>query len=124
MRYAVSEKIDMSNQEKRVCYPEINNVKHRAYTKGPRRLRNLGNTYYMNALFQYFAAQTSSVWSSSKQLLRKKGRNSKDQVLALLKVTPNTEVYIQCKQDLLPKLSCHNLLITHTNMQMKLSLFF
>lgn len=54
----------MSNQEKRFCYPEINNVKHRAYTKGPRRFRNLGNTSYMNALFQYFAAETSSVWSA------------------------------------------------------------
>ena len=43
-KYAANEKFVMSTQEKQASYPEINVVKHTVTAKGPRGLRNLGNT--------------------------------------------------------------------------------
>ena len=45
-KYAANQK---SVMEKQASYPDINVVKHTVTTKGPRRLRNSGNTCYMNA---------------------------------------------------------------------------
>ena len=78
----------MSNQEKQASYPESNIVKLTVFTKGPRVLRNLGNTCYLNEIFQCLAEEGSSLRISSKQLARKEGRFLKEQVLALLKVVP------------------------------------
>ena len=89
-KYAVSQKCEMSTQEKQASYPESNVVKHAVTTKGPRGLRNLENCY-MHVIFQYLAEGTSSLRSSPKQLVRKEGRNLKEQVLALLKLVHNTE---------------------------------
>ena len=88
-KYAVNQKCEMSTQEKQASYPE-SNVKHAVTTKGPRGLRNLENCY-MHVIFQCLAEGTSSLRSSPKQLVRKEGRNLKEQVLALLKLVHNTE---------------------------------
>ena len=81
----------MATQEKQASYPEINVVKHSVTTKGSRGLRNLGNTYYMNEIFQCFTEGFSSLRSSLKQLVRKEGGNLQKQVLTFLKLAYNTE---------------------------------
>ena len=43
MKHVVDQKCEMSNQEKQASYPEGNIESN--VTKGPQRLRNLGNTY-------------------------------------------------------------------------------
>ena len=90
MKYAVNQKSKMSNQEKQACYPESNNVKYTVIVKETHGL-NLGNTCHMNAISQCLAEEASSLRSSSKQLVKKKGINFKELVFALLKVVHNTE---------------------------------
>ena len=45
----------------------------------------------MNAIFQCLAVGASSLRNNPKQLIRKEGRNLKDQLLELLKLVRNTE---------------------------------
>ena len=62
MKHVVDQKCEMSNQEKQASYPEGNIESN--VTKGPQRLRNLGNTYYKNAIFQCHAEETSKLASA------------------------------------------------------------
>ena len=59
-------------------------AKHTVTAKGPRGIRNLGNTSYMNEIFQCVAKGASSLRSNPKNLVRKEGRNLQEQVLAQL----------------------------------------
>ena len=61
----------MSTQEKQASYPEINVAKHIVTAKGPLELGDLGNTCYMNEIFQCVARGYSSLRSSPKHLVRK-----------------------------------------------------
>ena len=70
-KYAANQKSEMSTQEKQASFPEINIVKHTVTMKGPRRLRDLGKTCYINAIFQCLAEGALSLRSSPKQFVRK-----------------------------------------------------
>ena len=59
-------------------------AKHTVTAKGPRGIRNLENTSYMNEIFQCVAKGASSLRSNPKNLVRKEGRNLQEQVLAQL----------------------------------------
>ena len=64
-KYAVNQKSEVSIQEKQTNYPESNDVKYTVTTKGPWGL-NLGNTCYMNTIFQCLPEGASSLRSSPK----------------------------------------------------------
>ena len=90
-KYAANQKSEMSTQEKQASYSEIHVVKHIVTMKGLQELRNFGNNYYMNGIFQCLVEGALSLRSSPKQLVRKEGRNLHNQVLALLMLLHNTE---------------------------------
>ena len=91
MKYAINQESEVSNQKNQASYQESNTVKYTVVTRGTWGLRILRNTCYMKTMFQCLAEEASSLRSSSKQLIKNKERNLKEQVLALLKVVHNTE---------------------------------
>ena len=69
-KYAANQKSAMSTHEKQASYSDINVVKHIVTMIGLQGLRNLGNTCYMNEIFQCLAG-ASSLRSIPEHLVRK-----------------------------------------------------